>query len=50
MPQSPEPGAQAEVDFADVWVDLAGVVTKCHLFTFRLSYSGKAVRASVRLA
>lgn len=43
VPQSPEPGAQAEVDFADVWVELAGVVTKCHLFTFRMSYSGKAV-------
>lgn len=43
VPQSPEPGAQAEVDFADCWVDLAGVLTKCHLFTLRLSYSGKAV-------
>jgi transposase len=43
VPQSPAPGAQAEVDFAEVWVELAGVLTKCHLFTFRLSYSGKAV-------
>src|SRR5262249_18640940 len=38
-----EPGAQAEVDFADVWVVLKGVKTKLFLFTLRLSYSGKAV-------
>ncbi|HET9005815.1 MAG TPA: IS21 family transposase [Actinomycetes bacterium] len=38
-----EPGAQAEVDFADLWVVLAGVKTKLFLFTLRLSYSGKAV-------
>lgn len=38
-----EPGAQAEVDFADLWVILNGVKTKVFLFTFRLSYSGKAV-------
>ena len=37
------PGAEAEVDFGDVWVRLAGVMTKCFLFTLRLSYSGKAV-------
>jgi hypothetical protein len=34
---------EAEVDFGDVWVTLAGRPTKCFLFTFRLSYSGKAV-------
>ncbi|MFI8895460.1 hypothetical protein [Streptomyces paradoxus] len=33
----------AEVDFADVWVRVAGEVVKCHLFTLRLSHSGKAV-------
>ena len=38
-----EPGAQGEVDFADLWVVLDGVKTKVFLFTFRLSYSGKAV-------
>ncbi|MFE9997280.1 hypothetical protein [Streptomyces avermitilis] len=38
------PGEEAEVDFADVWVRLAGEVVKCHLFTLRMSYSGKAVR------
>lgn len=43
VPQQHEPGAEAEVDFADVWVRLAGEPVKCHLFTLRLSYSGKAV-------
>ena len=43
VPQLHEPGAEAEVDFADVWVRLAGEPVKCHLFTLRLSYSGKAV-------
>jgi transposase len=38
-----EPGAQAEVDYADLWVVLNGVKTKVFLFTLRLSYSGKAV-------
>lgn len=38
-----QPGAEAEVDFGDVWIMLAGVLTKCYLFTFRLSYSGKSV-------
>lgn len=43
VPQVHEPGAEAEVDFADVWVRLAGEPLKCHLFTLRLSYSGKSV-------
>lgn len=43
MPQTHEPGAEAEVDFADLWIDLAGIRTKCFLFTLRLSFSGKAV-------
>lgn len=43
VPQVHEPGAEAEVDFADVWVRLAGEPVQCHLFTLRLSYSGKAV-------
>lgn len=43
VPQSHAPGAEAEVDFADLWVDLAGVRTKVFLFTFRLSSSGRAV-------
>ncbi len=43
VPQTHAPGAEAEVDFADLWIDLAGVRTKCFLFTLRLSYSGKSV-------
>jgi len=43
VPQIHEPGAEAEVDFADVWVRLAGEPVRCHQFTLRLSYSGKAV-------
>ncbi|MEU5510809.1 hypothetical protein [Streptomyces fungicidicus] len=34
---------EAEVDFGDVTVKLAGEVVTCYLFSFRLSYSGKAV-------
>ncbi|MGH3888307.1 MAG: IS21 family transposase [Pseudonocardiaceae bacterium] len=43
VPQLHEPGAEAEVDFAEVWIRLDGVARKCYLFTLRLSYSGKAV-------
>jgi len=43
VPQTHDPGAEAEVDFADLWIDLAGVRTKCFLFTLRLSCSGKSV-------
>lgn len=43
IPQEHAPGAEAEVDFGEVWVVLDGVKTKCHLFVFRLSHSGKAV-------
>lgn len=43
VPQTHEPGAEAEVDFADLWIDLAGVRTKVFLFTLRLSFSGRAV-------
>ena len=43
VPQTHEPGAEAEVDFADLWIDLVGVRTKVFLFTLRLSFSGKAV-------
>jgi len=41
--QTHDPAAEAEVDFGDVWVNLAGELTKCFLFAFRLSFSGKAV-------
>ncbi|GGI01707.1 transposase [Arthrobacter liuii] len=43
IPQEHAPGAEAEVDFGEVWVVLNGVKTKCHMFIFRLSHSGKAV-------
>jgi len=43
VPQTHEPGAEAEVDFGDVWLHLGGELTRCALFTLRLSYSGKAV-------
>lgn len=32
------------MDFGDVYVVLAGVKTKCQLFAFRLSHSGRAVQ------
>jgi transposase len=43
IPQTHKPGVEAEVDFGDVVVHLAGEQVICHLFTFRMSYSGKAV-------
>jgi transposase len=43
IPQHHPPGAEAEVDFGELWVRLAGVLVKCYLFAFRMSYSGKAV-------
>ncbi|MEP6695853.1 MAG: hypothetical protein ABJA34_03135 [Pseudonocardiales bacterium] len=35
MPQSHEPRPEVEADFADQWIDLARVRTKCFLFTLR---------------
>lgn len=43
VPQEHAAGAHAEVDFGEVWVILRGVRTKCHLFVFWLSHSGKAI-------
>jgi transposase len=37
------PGADAEVDFGEVMICLAGSMTRCYLFAFRLAYSGLAV-------
>jgi transposase len=42
VPQTHEPGAEAEVDFHDLWVMLAGIKTKTALFTMRSSYSARA--------
>jgi hypothetical protein len=39
VPQEHAPGAEAEVDFGEVYVVLNGVKTKCHMFIFRLSHS-----------
>ncbi|MFF0590287.1 hypothetical protein ACFYWD_30435 [Streptomyces sp. NPDC003781] len=36
-----QPGMDAEVDFGEAWVDLAGERTKCFVFVLRLVYSGK---------
>jgi hypothetical protein len=42
------PGAEAEVDFGEIAVRLAGRMVTCYLFSLRLSYSGRAVhRVSV---
>ncbi|MGO9142519.1 MAG: IS21 family transposase [Streptosporangiaceae bacterium] len=43
IPQVRQPGQDAEVDFGDIYVDLAGIRTLCYMFVFRLSFSGKAV-------
>jgi transposase len=43
VPQSHRPGAEAEVDFGEVAVRLAGEQINCFLFCLRLSFSGKAV-------
>ncbi|MDG9710590.1 MFS transporter [Streptomyces sp. DH10] len=43
IPQSHRPGAEAEADFGDVKVRLAGEQVTCFVFAMRLSYSGKAV-------
>lgn len=43
VPQTHLPGHEAEVDFGDVTVRLAGELVTCYLFSFRLSYSGRAV-------
>ena len=42
VPQAKDPGAEAEVDFGEVTVCLAGEPARCYLFAFRLSCSGKA--------
>ncbi|MGX1159115.1 transposase [Pseudarthrobacter sp. SLBN-100] len=43
VPQEHAPGAEAEVDFGEVYVLLNGVKTICHMFIFRLSHSGRAI-------
>jgi transposase len=48
VPQTHPPGAEAEVDFADLWVYLGDELTKCFLFTLRLSCSGLGVHRVFR--
>lgn len=43
VPQAKEPGAEAEVDFGPVTVELTGQPAACHLFAYRLSCSGFGV-------
>jgi transposase len=40
--QDHEPGAEGEADFGEFEAEIAGQMTKCHLFILRLSASGKA--------
>jgi transposase len=41
--QTHHPGREAEVDFGDAAIYLAGELVTVHVFSFRMSYSGKAV-------
>lgn len=43
VPQTHLPGREAEVDFGEISVRLRGELVSCHLFSLRMSYSGKAV-------
>jgi transposase len=43
FPQTHRPGAEAEVDFGEVAINLRGEQVTCILFSFRMSFSGKAV-------
>ncbi len=47
VPQAKEPGAEAEVDFGPVTVELGGMPAACHLFAYRLSFSGMGVHRPV---
>src|SRR5690349_3907835 len=42
VPQSHEPGAEAEVDFGEFHAQVAGVLLKLWMFVMRLSCSGRA--------
>ncbi len=43
VPQTHLPGREAEVDFGEIAIVLNGVQVTVHLFSLRMSYSGKAV-------
>ena len=40
VPQAHAPGAEAEVDWGQAQVELAGTATRVHLFLMRASFSG----------
>ena len=42
IPQSHEPGAEAEVDFGEFYTTIAGQLVKYWMFVMRLSHSGRA--------
>ena len=42
IPQTHEPGAEAEVDFGEFYMTIAGQLVKVWLFVMRLSHSGRA--------
>jgi transposase len=42
VPQTHEPGAEAEVDFGEFWARIAGELVKCRMFVMRLCLSGRA--------
>jgi transposase len=43
VPQTHLPGREAEVDFGEVAIRLGGELVTVHLFSLRMSYSGKAI-------
>lgn len=47
FPQTHRPGAEAEVDFGEVAINLRGELVTCMLFSFRMSFSGKAVHRPI---
>jgi transposase len=48
IPQTHKPGAEAEVDFGELHITLAGQQVKCWMFVMRLSHSGRAFHIAYR--
>lgn len=42
IPQTHEPGAEAEVDFGEFWARVGGQLVKCWMFVMRMCCSGRA--------
>jgi transposase len=49
VPQTHEPGAEAEVDFGEFWTRIGGMPVKCWMFVMRLSCSLETGTNSYRL-